>query len=107
MTLLEKQHTFSLNVAKLILWAYEKGYKITLGEAERPEQLQALYVKSGKSKTMKSGHLKRLAIDLNLFSEGKYKTDMQAHEPLHEYWESLHPDNAKAISWDANHYEML
>jgi hypothetical protein len=106
MTLSEKQQTFALNVAKLIIWANENGYKITLGEALRTKEQQAIYVKTGKSKTMNSGHLNKLAIDLNLFYNGEYLTSQQAHEPLHEYWETLHPDNKKIIPWDANHYQM-
>ena len=106
MTLSEKQQIFALNIAKLIIWANEQGYKITLGEALRTKEQQAIYVKLGKSKTMNSGHMNKLAVDLNLFKDGEYLTSQEDHEPLHKYWETLHPNNKKMIPWDANHYEM-
>ena len=122
LSLREKQNLFALNIAKLILWAYEKGYEITLGEALRTEDQQMLYfegysimkigsdVKLRKvkpaSKTMKSDHLLKLALDINLFVDGKYTTDGESFKPLHEYWKSLHPDNYSGYDWgwDYNHF---
>lgn len=124
LSLREKQSLFALNIAKLIFWAYERGYEITLGEALRTEDQQMLYfegysimkigsdVKLRKvnpaSKTMKSDHLLKLALDINLFVDGKYTTDGEAFKPLHNYWKSLHPDNYSGYEWgwDYNHYGM-
>lgn len=106
MTLSEKQRIFSLNVAKLIIWAYEHGYEITFGEALRTQEQQKIYYDSGKSKTMNSGHLNKLAVDLNLFKDGVYVSDSESHKPLHNYWNTLHTLNKKMLTWDANHYEM-
>jgi len=52
-----------------------------------------------------SCHKLRLAMDLNLFKDGKYCTDGEAHKPLGEKWESM------GGSWggrfqDANHYSL-
>ena len=65
-------------------------------------------LKTGKSKTMNSYHLKRLAIDLNFFKpvydeDGKLKgyTLTWRYEdikPFGEYWESLNPKN----KWGGN-----
>lgn len=108
MTLREKQSLFAVNAAKLILWVHEHGHDVTLGEALRTPEQQAIYLKTGKSKTANSKHLQKLAIDLNLFIGGVYRTDKEAYKPMAEYWKSLHPDNVAGYDWgwDANHFEM-
>jgi hypothetical protein len=49
----------------------------------------------------------RLAIDLNVFIAGKFRTDREAYEPLAKFWKTLHPDNVAGYDWgwDANHFE--
>lgn len=108
MTLREKQSVFLKNVAKLILWAFDNGYELTGGELLRTNEQQEIYLKEGKSKTINSQHLKKLAIDLNLFIDGKYQYDNEAYKPLAEYWKSLHPDNVAGYDWgwDSQHFEM-
>lgn len=106
MTLLEKQQTFSQNVAKLIQWAGEQGYGITLGEAWRTPEQAALNAKLGKG-IAGSVHIQRLAIDLNLFSGNTFLTSSEAHKPLGEYWKTLHTLNRWGGDWnDGNHYSM-
>ena len=39
----KKQSIFILNVAKLIAWAFENGYELTVGEAYRTDEQQAIY----------------------------------------------------------------
>ncbi len=108
MTLREKQSIFLKNVALLITWAFKNGYELTGGELQRPEEMQEIYVKKGLSKTMDGQHLKKLAIDLNLFINGEYRTDREAFRPLAEYWKSLHPDNVSGYDWgwDIGHFQM-
>ena len=124
MTLREKQSLFLKNAAKLILFAYENGYELTGGELLRTKEQQLLYFEgfkldrigsnlklfktAPKSKTMNSRHLQKLAIDINLFKDGKYLTDAESFKPLHEYWKTLHPDNHSGYEWgwDFNHFEM-
>ena len=108
MTLREKQSIFLKNVAKLILWAFEHGYELTGGELHRPDEMQEIYFQQGKTETKNGRHQKRLAIDLNLFIDGKYQRNREAYAPLAEYWKSLHPDNVAGYDWgwDANHFEM-
>jgi len=96
MTLREKQSKFAKMVPLLILFAYEKGYEVTLGDA---------WAKTGHCRG--SFHYKRLAIDLNLFKDGKYLRNTKDHEPLGLFWESLDPE----CTWggrfkppDGNHY---
>jgi len=124
MTLREKQSIFMLNVGKLILFAYENGYELTAGELLRTKDQQTLYFegytikKIGSalrlckanrlSKTMFSKHLDKLAIDLNLFIDGAYKTDKESFKLLAEYWRGLDKNNESGYDWgwDFNHFQM-
>ena len=92
----------------LILWAYRNGYELTLGEAYRTKEQQAIYVKAGLSKTMNSKHLDRLATDLNAFKNGEYLTDSDSYKPLGDYWKSLDPECVWGgdWGWDANHFQF-
>ncbi|NIC26522.1 M15 family metallopeptidase [Serratia plymuthica] len=107
MTLSEKQQLFTKLIAQLILWADEKGYRLTFGEAYRTPEQAALNAKKG-SGISNSLHTKRLAVDLNLFINGKYQTDSAAYVELGKFWESL------GGSWggrfktnpDGNHFSL-
>ena len=119
MTLRQRQSKFARLIPRLIDFAYEQGYEITFGDAWAfnlwsiinlildvlPENLE----KKVRSRTHKlsSFHYDRLAIDLNLFKDGKFLTSTKAHTPLGIYWESLDPD----CTWggrrgDGNHYSL-
>lgn len=113
MTLREQQSAFTYNVAQLILWVYaHDGWALTFGEVQRTKEQQALYVQQGKSQTMRSKHLSRLAVDLNFFIEGKYQQSVEAYRPLGEYWKALNPDHhVWGGDWetlrDAVHFEYV
>jgi hypothetical protein len=109
MTLGERQRIFVRLVGMLIEFAYQSGYELTLGEAYRTPEQAALNAESGKG-IANSLHTQRLAIDLNLFKDGKYLTDSESYRPLGEYWKSLHPDccfggDFKPRS-DGNHFSL-
>ena len=107
MTLGEKQELFLLNAAKLIIWANEQGYHLRGGELHRPLEMQQKYFATGKSKTLNSQHLRKLAIDLYLIKD-KVLASHEDYRPLAEYWKSLNPNNRAGYDWgwDANHFEM-
>ncbi len=114
MSLVREQCLFLRHVAKLIRRALDLGFVVTGGELYRTPEQQALYVKNGRSKTMSSQHLKRLAIDLNFFREtedGRLELsyDVEAIRPLGEYWEGLDPANRWGGNWhsfkDTAHFE--
>ena len=116
MTLSEKQRAFTRNVVSLISWAHSQGWEITLGEVYRPKILQYLNLWAKRSQTLKSKHQDRLAIDLNLFIDGKYITNPNKYRPLGEHWESLggkwggrysvlEKDYDKKVGWDSGHFE--
>jgi len=98
MSLVQLQAEFLLDACKLIQKATELGYTATAGELFRPQEMQEIYVKTGRSKTLTSQHGKRLAIDLNLFKDGKLCTRDQI-KPLGDWWESLHPKNRWGGNW--------
>lgn len=102
----EKQSTFVSLVAQLILEANRRGYELTFGEALRTPEQAALNAKKGIG-IKNSVHLIRLAIDLNLFRDGKYLNKTEDHEPLGLYWESLHPLSRWGGRFgDGNHYSL-
>jgi len=120
MRLSEKQAIFTCMVAEFLtaICACREitGITVTLGEVYRTEYQQKHYVRSGKSKTYRSKHLKRLAIDLNLFIDGKYITDKEKYRILGEIWESIGgrwggrfgvspEDYFIKVGWDAGHFE--
>lgn len=107
MILSQLQQTFVLNVAELIRYIDGCGFACTFGEAWRPEWVAKKYAEERKG-IEKSLHIIRLAIDLNLFKEGKYLSNSGAHKPFGDYWEGLHPNNNWGGRYgDGNHYEML
>ena len=90
MSLAKEQAAFLLDVCKLIQYATDQGFMVTGGELARTPEQQALHVKAGRSKTMNSIHLKRCAIDLNFFKDGKIIWSKEIIAPVGAYWESLH-----------------
>ena len=93
MSLVAEQAAFLRDVRKLLARADELGFVVTGGELYRTPEQQEIYVRTGRSKTMNSIHLKRCAIDLNFFKDGKIIWDKATIAPLGAYWESLHVKN--------------
>ena len=88
------QSLFVRMVALLVIKATELGYEFTFGDA---------WAREGHSKS--SLHYVRLAVDLNLFKDGNFLTDSDAHIILGEYWESL--GGTWGGRWgDGNHYSL-
>lgn len=108
MSLSDKQWEFLKDVAKLIQYAESvEGYKLTASELYRTPEQAALNAKTGKG-ISNSLHTKKLAIDLNLFINGKYMTSSEDYKVLGDYWKSLHPENAWGGDFkgrpDGNHF---
>jgi hypothetical protein len=106
MTLREKQSLFVQLVAQLILEAQMRGYALTFGEAYRTPEQAARNAQTGKG-IANSLHTQRLAIDLNLFKDGRFLDSTEAHRPLGEWWEQQHT----LCRWggrfkDGNHYSL-
>lgn len=114
MSLLREQSTFMLHVAELIQKASELGFYASGGELYRTSEQQALHVKNGRSNTMNSQHLKRLAVDLNFFKAAPDGTlrltyDVEELRALGEFWEGLDTANRWGGNWtsfkDTPHFE--
>lgn len=106
-TMGQKQRRFTRMLADLINFAYANGYELTVGDAYRDPRLHGeMGVKKGYGHAS-SNHKQRLAMDFNLFKDGKFLTGTEDHRPLGEYWESI------GGSWggrfgnpDGNHYSI-
>lgn len=118
MSLGQEQEVFAKQVVMLINQAWELGYAVRLGEVQRPIEMQEIYVRTGRSKTMDSQHIKKLAIDLVLLRGGIVCTHEQII-PLGKWWEALDSKNRWGGSWrglieakksnfvDAPHFERI
>ena len=120
MTLRQKQSLFVECLTKLLTFGHSRGYEFTLGEAgvTNPRKARGLVkvddgwmpAKVVDGEHMRGSlHYKRLAIDLNLFVDGRYITSSThpAYVELGTYWESLH----ELCTWggrfsDANHFSV-
>jgi hypothetical protein len=96
-TLGEKQREFTLMVSFLIGHAYEEGYELTFGDVFRDQR-----VTYGHPNSL---HRQRLAVDLNLFKDGKYLRATSQHEPLGIFWESIGGTWGGRFD-DGNHYSI-
>ncbi len=103
----DKQKRFTHLLARLIDYAYLNGYELTTGDAYRDPRV---FGEVGESKgygRSRSNHKLRLAMDFNLFKDGKWLKYTEDFKELGEYWESLAPD----CSWggrfnDGNHFSI-
>lgn len=108
LTLRQKQSLLVKLVAELVTYATEKGYELTYGDAYRdPRVFGPLGTTQGYGRAS-SNHKIRLAVDFNLFKDGKWLRNTEDHRELGEFWESLHP----LCKWggrfkDGNHYSLV
>ena len=106
MTLREKQEIFTKNLAKLIEYIFDSGYTCTLGEAWRTQEQADIYAAKGIG-SKNSLHLQRLAIDLNIFKDGKWLKRSEEYEFAGIYWMALDEANTWGGSGnDGNHFSM-
>jgi hypothetical protein len=108
-TLGEHQELFMQLLPRLLDKAHELGFKVRGGELWRSDAAAAEYARQGKG-IQNSLHRDKLAIDLNLFKDGKYLTASEDHKPLGDFWKSLHPlccwGGDFRPSPDGNHYSI-
>jgi hypothetical protein len=130
--LLGKQLQFPYLLAELLHWAYQNGYQVTLGEAYRSDEqaeinalgpvlrerladmivgipqfaLLAAKIRNNQGSGVRTSlHGDRLAIDLNLFVNGRYEPLPEAYRPLGEQWEKLGGTWGGRFG-DANHFSI-
>ena len=109
MSLRVEQSKFALDIVIFLTWATSKGYEYTYGEAQRPPEMQEIYVRTGRSKTMNSLHLKKLAKDIFFFKDGKYLASKKEVQELGNHWESMCASNEWGGNWtsfkDVPHFQ--
>jgi hypothetical protein len=105
MTLGQKQEAFSRDLVKLLQKAFELGYEVRIGEVMRGRAQQEHYLRTGRTTTMNSLHLMKLAADLHFTRKGR----LDYPAVLGEYWESLDPKNEAGMFWksfkDSAHFQ--
>lgn len=106
-TLGQLQREFPPCVAKLILHIYDSGYECTFSEAYvgdtdgRDGDYDGPHRKDG-------GHYKRLAVDLNVFKDGKWlsKGSEPIWDSLGRFWKASHV-HARWTPTDPNHFGFI
>jgi len=114
-----KQHEFCRMVALLIQYGTQRGYEFSFGDAwalntwpiidviPQVGLISLSFIKKLRQRahSRHSFHYKRLAIDLNLFKNGKWLRDTNDHIELGEFWESM--GGTWGGRWgDGNHYSL-
>ena len=100
MTLREAQWKFLKDVALLIAYIDREGCSASGGELQRTLEQQQMYVNTGKSQTLKSSHIQKLAIDLFIFSpSGRWVQDKKTLQRFGDFWEGLDPEYEWGGNW--------
>jgi hypothetical protein len=91
-----KQELFSILYADHIVWLYQQGYQVRMGD---------VFAHDGHREN--SNHYLKLAGDLNLFRENEFLTRTSDHKFSGLKWEQRHP----LCRWggrfnDGNHYSL-
>jgi len=102
-SLYQNQVQFAAMVARLIDHIFKEGYECTLGDAFRDARLHGAFGEKRGYGAARSFHKNRLAIDLNLFKDGRFLSDTSADEQIGIWWEK------QGGTWggrfrDGNHY---
>ncbi len=104
-TLGQKQRRLTAMLVSLLNHAHELGFEVTLGDAFRDPRAFGLIGEVKGYGHARSAHKSRLAIDLNLFKDGKYLSSTEDHQQLGEYWESIGGTWGGRFK-DGNHYSI-
>lgn len=104
-TLGQKQRRFVRMIGLLIEYAYQNGHELTFGDAFRDPRLHGEMGTKGGYGAASSNHKVRLAIDFNLFKDGKFLEGTDDHKWLGEYWESMGGTWGGRFK-DGNHYSL-
>jgi len=105
MTLGDRQREFTRRIALLILKASEMGYELTFGDAYRDPRV---FGRKGEKKGYghpDSYHKLRLAVDFNLFKDGRYLFETEDHRELGEWWKEEMGGVWGGDFNDGNHYQ--
>lgn len=98
LTLGQHQEFFTRDLVRLLTYIHEHDCNVRMGEVWRPQEMQELYVRTGRSKTHNSQHTQKLAADLHITQHGNLVT-LEKMAEFGKYWESLSPLNRWGGSW--------
>ena len=132
MTLREKRELFTELLGAFIDLSKEMlpfNTTFAIDEVYRPQWVQDIYFKEGKSKKKISGHSLGLAFDVNVYIDGTYQdgktpSSKDAYRWFGDLWENICKDAGvipswggrygvdkenyeKELGWDCRHMEML
>lgn len=105
----DRQRLFGLLVGVLLLHVYATGGSVSIAWAYRPPH------EAKRLGDSRSNHIRKLAIDLNLFlkidGEWVFQRTTEAHAKLGKLWKSLHPlccwgGDFPGKRKDGNHYSI-
>ncbi len=108
MSLGNTQREFSRDIVYLKLHMLAMGYEFTEGDAYRDPRVHGVWGKKTSYSSADSLHKLRLAVDINLFLNGRYLTETKDHKEFGDYWKALHANNVWGGDFkrkDGNHYE--
>ncbi|MGH8388242.1 MAG: N-acetylmuramidase domain-containing protein [Pseudomonas sp.] len=113
MSLILEQVKFLKDIRTLLDFAELNGFLVTGGELERKPEIQEIYLREGKAKTMDSMHLRKCAMDLNFyksFSGGfEWVSSIKELEEVGKHWEGLDDRNRwggrDASNVETSHFE--
>lgn len=104
-TLGQKQRRFTRMIGQLIEYAYENGHELSFGDAYRDPRVHGQVGQRVGYSSANSLHKERLAVDFNLFKDGRFLTRTEDHRQLGEYWESIGGTWGGRFN-DGNHYSL-
>jgi hypothetical protein len=107
MTLRQKQSAFAALTVKLLQRILDAGYEFTYGDAFRDHRVHGVPGVKKSYSSANSVHKQRLALDINLFKDGRFLTSTEDHRVFGEWWEKQHPDARWGGRFnDGNHYSF-
>jgi len=112
LTLLQKQQAFAKTLSRFLNDLFLRGYDVTMGECYRPPEMAEIYASQGRG-VKNSVHCIKLAVDLNIFYQGKFLTTKEDLEIPGKLWKAYTTDIIKTCwggdfeNTDANHFSFL
>lgn len=100
-----KQRRFTRMIGLLIEYAYSHGYELSFGDAFRDPRLHGAVGEKKGYGHASSVHKVRLAVDFNLFKDGKFLEGTADHKELGEFWEGMGGTWGGRFN-DGNHYSL-
>lgn len=103
----EAQRLFMRLLPRLIDHIHSQGYECTIGDAYRDPRVFGEIGEGLGYGHPRSGHKRRLAVDINLYKGGRYLQATEDHVPIGTWWKRQHPLCRSGIDFaDGNHYSL-